>query len=196
MRPASRAGRLFAKQQERMHKYTSESQAPPQPAPRRSTTSYGERSMPWQQQNGNGKKSKWGVPKHLQQNGLPTEDLYKGNALAPLPQPLPEWRAKTEANYKYGDAPLNPFSSAGFGKAVSGGWGERNSMYPFNIGTSKIGIPIATVTFDSRLYRAQPHRKQIANDAYTPQLFVSRDFNAKPQGWTRDYVEHYFQGRI
>merc|ERR1712183_41891 len=206
LRPSSRAGRLFAKQQERMPKYTSESQASPQPAartapptplPRRCATSFGERNMPWVNGNGNKKSNvKWGVPQHLQSDREPYEDVngYRGSALAPLPQPLPEWRAKTETGYKFGDPPIRPFSSVGFGNTHSG-WGDKNSYYPFTVG-SKIGIPVATVSFDARLYQVNPHRKQVAQDAYTPELFLMRDFHARPVGWTREFVDQYYHGRI
>jgi len=219
VRPSSRAGRLFAKQQERMPRYTSESQAPPQapprtapptPLPRRCMTSLAggaaggdgmtSRSNLPAWLNGAGKKSngvKWGVPQHLQNGGNTYGDDvmdYRGSALAPLPQPLPEWRAKTEANYKYGDPPIRPFSAVGFGNTHSGGWGD-SPYYPFTVG-SKIGIPIGTVSFDARLYQVNPHRKQVAQDAYTPELFLMRDFNARPVGWTRDFVVQYHHGRV
>jgi len=216
LRPASRGGRLFAKQQERMPRYTSESQAamtapqrtaPPTPAPRRCVTAQGNGVSlpPWGGPGGKKPQVKWGIPQHLQQNGNGAAQNganniydevtgYRGNALAPLPQPLPEWRAKTETNYKFGDPPIRPFSAVGFGNTHSG-WGDKNSYYPFTLG-SKIGIPIATVSFDARLYQVNPHRKQVAQDAYTPELFIMRDFNAKPLGWTREFVDQYYHGRI
>jgi len=205
IRPSSRAGKLFAKQQERMPRYTSESQAPPVPAqrysaqpptplPRRASTSLDNiaRPLPWQQ---GGKKGgvKWGVPKHLQsQNGYHDDD-YKGGALAPLPQPLPEWRAKTEAGYKFGDPPIRPFSTVGYGNTQSGVNGHLGNQW---LPGSKIGIPVATVNFDARLYQVAPHRKQVAQDAFTPELFLVRDFNAKPVGWNEQFVDQYFHGRI
>jgi len=206
LRPSSRAGRLFTKQQERMPRYTSESQAPPTPSartlpptplPRRCLTSAGDRNMPWSSSTSKrGNNVKWGASQNLQNGTSAYDDIhgYRGNALAPLPQPLPEWRAKTESNYRFGDPPIRPFSTVGFGNTCSG-WENKNSYYPFQLG-SKIGIPIATVSFDARLYQMNPHRKQVAQDAYTPELFLMRDFNARPVGWTREFVDQYFHGRI